>query len=145
MIENYILTNLQLDAIGRVCRYASENELRYKQFLCKENGYINANYDFDLGLLNILHQQILELYSLKNISDNSLYYVSLWYAEQTIEALNHSLAFYCLEHMNLEPNRSLIVNQNFPEFEKRIECKTGSCDIYYKIPENKNKYVSDPV
>ena len=52
MIENYILTNLQLDAIGRVCRYASENELNYKQFLCKENGYINTNYDLDLGLLD---------------------------------------------------------------------------------------------
>lgn len=145
MIENYILTSLQLDAIGRVCRYASENELKYKQFLSKENGYINAKYDLDLGLLNILHQQLLELYHLKNISDNSPYYVSLWYAKQTIEALNHAFSFYCLEHMNLEQNISLVVNQNFPEFEKRIECKTDSCGIYYKIPESKNKYVSDPV
>ena len=145
MIENYILTNLQLDAIERVCRYASENELKYNQFLCKENGYINTNYDLGLGLLNILHQQILELYHLKNISDNTPYYISLWYAEQTIEALNHAFGFYCLEYMNLELNRSLIVNQNFPEFEKRIECKTESCGIYYKIPDSKNKYVSDPV
>jgi hypothetical protein len=144
MMEFYELTVLQLDAIGRVCDYATENESEYIRFVESEiKG--EHNWDRDLTMLSVLHDNIRDLYKLRRYNDNRPFIVNFHWADEIKAALGNALSFYLAKNMAIrDETASLIVMQNFPEFDKRVRHEM-SYDFYYTIPERTYKYVPDPV
>jgi hypothetical protein len=71
--------------------------------------------------------------------------VNFHWADEIKAALGNALSFYLAKNMAIrDETASLIVMQNFPEFDKRVRHEM-SYDFYYTIPERTYKYVPDPV
>lgn len=145
MIETYLLTVLQMDAINRVYRYACEKEADYAEFVRRTYGG-GANYDRDIALLDVLHQDFKDCYRYARM-DQTAFFIRLIYGEQSREALDHALQFFLAGNMSLRQDEGefCIVLQNFPDFNSRVEHKTTVCGSYYTIPERETKLVPDPV
>jgi hypothetical protein len=138
MIEHYMLSALQLDAIGRVCDYALEHPNDFMRITT----YNDSNLDTkkDSVMLGIIREKINDLYRIK---ERGPYILCFEFAHEQMDALGHALTFYITQHMSLEATRTLgVVLQNFPDFEQR---KQSNLTDVYSIPERTNKYVPDPV
>ena len=133
MIEYYLLTTVQLDAIARSIRIALESEQAFVAFVSATNR--------DLAMLDVTQQRFSELYKYKN---HGPYILELHFAEYQKPALQLAASYALGKTLHLRPEDNRvheIIAQNFPDFDSK---QASMIPGVWVIPEGQ-KTVPDPV